>query len=77
MTTSASDANELSCDNNTVKTHHTRSLDDGMKKALGIVGVPLELTLNRIGKKEIPAVSFHENANSRLHEEIGIFASPN
>ena len=54
-----------------------RYCDVGMKKALGIGGFPLELTLNRIGKKEVPAVSFHENANSRLHEEIGIFASPN
>ena len=54
-----------------------RYCDVGMKKALGIGGFPLELTLNRIGKKEVPAVSFHENANSRLQEEIGIFASPN
>ena len=54
-----------------------RYCDDGMNKALGIGGFPLELTLNRIGKEEVPAVSFHENANSRLHEEIGIFASPN
>ena len=54
-----------------------RYRDDGMKKALGIGGFPLELTLNRIGKKEVPAVSFHENAYSRLHEEIRIFASPN
>ena len=48
-----------------------------MKKALGIGGFPHELTLNRIGKKEVPAVPFDENTVSRLNEEIKIFVTPN
>ena len=48
-----------------------------MKKALGIGGFPHEITLNRIGKKEVPAVPFDENTVSRLNEEIKIFVTPN
>ena len=47
-----------------------RRWDDDMKKILGIGGSPLELTLNRIGKKEVSAVPFNENAVSRLNEKI-------
>ena len=47
-----------------------RCWDDDMKKALGIGGFPLELTLNRVGKKEVSAVPFNENAVSRLNEKI-------
>ncbi|RMX58799.1 hypothetical protein pdam_00021876 [Pocillopora damicornis] len=39
-------------------------------KALGIGGFPLELTLNRVGKKEVSAVPFNENAVNRLNEKI-------
>ena len=48
-----------------------------MKKALGIGRFPLELTLNRMGKKEVPAVPVNENAVSRFNEEIKIFVTPN
>ena len=48
-----------------------------MRKALGIGGFPLELTLNRRGKKEVPAVPFNENAVSCFNEEIKIFVTPN
>ena len=54
-----------------------RYWDDDMKKALGIEGFPLEITLNRIGKKEVPAVLFNENAVCRFNEEIEIFVTPN
>ena len=54
-----------------------RYWDDDMKKALGIGGFPLEITLNRIGKKEVPAVLFNENAVCRFNEEIEIFVTPN
>ena len=54
-----------------------RYWDDDMKKALGIGGFPLEITLNRIGKKEVPAVLFNENAVCRSNEEIEIFVTPN
>ena len=54
-----------------------RYWDDDMKKALGIGGFPLEITLNRIGKKEVPAVLFNENALCRSNEEIEIFVTPN
>ena len=47
-----------------------------MKKALGIGGFPLELTLNRMRKKEVPAVPFVENAVSRFNEEIKILVTP-
>ena len=47
-----------------------------MRKALGIGGFPLELTLNRRGKKEVPAVPFNENPVSHLNEEIKIFVTP-
>ena len=47
-----------------------RRWDDDMKKILGIGGSPLELTLNRIGKKEVSAVPFNENAVSRLNKKI-------
>ena len=53
-----------------------RKWDDDMKKALGIGGFPLELALNRIGKKEVP-ISFNENPVTRLNEEIKIFVTPN
>ena len=54
--------------------------------AFGIGGFPLELTLrfrpgpegaNRLGKKEVPAAPFNENAVSRFNEEIKIFVTPN
>ena len=48
-----------------------------MKKALGIGGFPLELTLNRIGKKEVPAVPFNETVVGRFNEEMKIFVTPN
>ena len=48
-----------------------------MKKALGIGGFPLELTLSRIGKKEVPVVPSHENFVSLFNEEIKIFATQN
>ena len=51
-----------------------RYWDDDMKKALGIGGFPLEITLNRRGKKGVPAAPFHENAISRL-TEIKIFVT--
>ena len=54
-----------------------RYWDDDMKKALGIGSFPLEITLNRIGKKEVPAVLFNENAVCRFNEEIEIFVTPN
>ena len=54
-----------------------RYWDDDMKEALGIGGFPLEITLNRIGKKEVPAVLFNENAVCRSNEEIKIFVTPN
>ena len=47
-----------------------RYWDDDRKKALGIGGFPLEITLrlrpspkgaNRIGKREMPVVPFNEN----------------
>ena len=53
-----------------------RKWDDDMKKALGIGGFPLELALNRIGKKEVP-ISFNENPVTRLNEEIKIFVTQN
>ena len=43
-----------------------RYWDDDMKKALGIGGFPLEITLNRIG-----------NAVCRFNEEIEISVTPN
>ena len=47
-----------------------------MRKALGIGGFPLKLTLNRRGKKEVPAVPFNENPVSHFNEEIKIFVTP-
>lgn len=44
-----------------------------MKKALGIGGCPIELTLK--GVREVPAVLFHENAMSRLIKEIETFVT--
>ncbi|PFX23475.1 putative Xaa-Pro aminopeptidase P [Stylophora pistillata] len=43
--------------------------DDEMKRALGIAGFPIELTLNLSAIKEVPAVPFHETSKSRLNEE--------
>ena len=51
--------------------------DDDVKKALGVGDFPLELTRNRVVKKEVPAVPFHANATSRFNEEVKIFVAPN
>ena len=48
-----------------------------MKKALRIEGFPLELTLNQIGKEEVPAVPFNETVVGRFNEEMKIFVTPN
>ena len=48
-----------------------------MKKALRIGGFPLELSLNQIGKKEVPAVPFNETVVGRFNEEMKIFVTPN
>ncbi|PFX21218.1 hypothetical protein AWC38_SpisGene14301 [Stylophora pistillata] len=50
---------------------------DEMKRALGIAGFPIELTLNPSANKEVPAVPFHENAKNHLNEEIKISVTPN
>ena len=49
---------------------------DDMKNEIGVRGFPLEPTLNRRGKKKVLAVAFHENAISRLNEEIKVFVTP-
>ena len=53
-----------------------RYWDDDVEKAFGIGGFLLELTLNRIGKKEVLVVPFNKNSVGRLNEEIKIFVTP-
>ena len=53
-----------------------RYWDDDVEKAFGIGGFLLELTLNRIGKKEVLVVPFNKNSVGCLNEEIKIFVTP-
>lgn len=49
--------------------------DNEMKRALGIAGFSIELTLNTSAIKEVPAVLFHGGAANRLNEEIDILVN--
>ena len=46
---------------------------DEMKRALGIAGFPIEVTLNSFAIKEVPAVPLHKSAISSLNKETNIF----